>query len=73
MTLKIKPDNYPMAYPLKETIGMCDTGDINDPEELQILISILNHEYLHILLYKLEDDEANIALDNLPINIEDSL
>lgn len=94
MTLKIKPDNYPMAYPLKETIGICDTGDINDPEELQILISILNHEYLHTLLYRLigffpqmtfsasilhylaghlEGDEANIALDNLPIDIEDSL
>lgn len=67
--IKIKPDIYPMAYPLKETIGICDTGDINDPEEFQIFLIILNHEYLHILLYKLEGDEANIASDNLPINI----
>jgi len=71
MNLKIKPDIYPMAYPLKETIGICDTGDINDPEEFQIFITILNHEYLHIFLYQLEGDEANVALDNLPITIEE--
>jgi len=69
MTLKINPDVYPMAYPLKETIGICDTGDVNGPEELQLLITILNHEYLHILLYKLEGDDANIALDNLPTSL----
>lgn len=72
MTLKIKPDIYPMAYPLKETIGICDTGDVKDPEEFQIFLSILTHEYLHILLYKLEGNEANVALDNLPITIEGS-
>jgi len=62
-----------MAYPLKETIGICDTGNINDPEEFQIFIAILIHEYLHIFLYKLEGDGANSALDNLPITIEGSL
>jgi len=67
LTLKIKPDDYPMAYPLDETIGICDTGNINDPEELDSFIHILTHEYLHILLFQLESDEANICLDNLNI------
>jgi len=56
-----------MAYPLDETIGICDTGNINDPEELDSFIHILTHEYLHILLFQLESDEANICLDNLNI------
>lgn len=67
MTLKIKPDDYPMAYPLKDTIGICDTGNIDNREELEIFIDVLNHEYLHILLYKLEGDEANIALDDISV------
>ena len=65
--VNIKPDIYPMAYPRIETIGICDTGDINDVEELCLFVHILTHEYLHVLLYQLEGDEANIGLDTIDL------